>query len=291
MVFENLTPTEREIAERLPKPPARVQVQVTNIWIVEWLFDDDRQTGRELHAWANERRSGWAAHISCRSKAEVLAAIAKAAERAAESPLVPVLHLEAHGATNAEGLVGPDGAGGRELLRWDELIDPLQNLNAATRCNLVLVAAACTSISGLKAFTRGPRAPALALVGTCEPIADGRLLEAMKEFYRCLIGGRRSLDEMVDSASRESAPVALVVQPFMELAYESLVEALFFAARPIAARPLHLATEQLLTKGPAVQGDWDFMFMADRDPANADRFGLDVGALLRVLVTALLETH
>jgi hypothetical protein len=93
-----------------------------------------------------------------------------------------VLHLEAHG--DAEGLEGPDGAGGRELLRWEELTEPLRNLNVATRCNLVLVAAACTGFAAVKAFKKGPRAPALALVGPLEPIGSGRLLAALKEYYR-----------------------------------------------------------------------------------------------------------
>jgi hypothetical protein len=41
--------------------------------------------------------------------------------------MIPVLHMEAHGGN--DGLEGPDGSGGSDLLNWDALTLPLHQLN------------------------------------------------------------------------------------------------------------------------------------------------------------------
>jgi hypothetical protein len=46
-----LTASERTLIESLPKPPAVVKLQTTNIWIIEWLSTGERRTGEELHDW------------------------------------------------------------------------------------------------------------------------------------------------------------------------------------------------------------------------------------------------
>ena len=156
---EDLTNTERALFETLPGPPEVAEIRTSNVWIVEWLSADEAHTGRDLHDWMKERRPGWSVHVPCETKAEVIAAIARATERAQDSGMSPVLHLEAHGGN--EGLGGPDGKNGKEFLTWDELTEPLQKLNLATRCNLVVVVAACIGFAGIQVLRRGPRAPAL----------------------------------------------------------------------------------------------------------------------------------
>ena len=284
MGFESLTAEELELVANLPRPPARIDVRVTNIWIVEWLPAGERRTGLELKEWANEKRPRWASYNACRCKADVLAAIELAADVAARSGMIPVLHLEAHG--SPDGLAGPDGGGRVEILTWDELSGPLQELNVATRCNLVVLAAACTGIAAIKAFTKGPRAPALALIGPLASIYPGPLLAAMKEFYRRLAAGGSSLEDICESASHESAPVAVDSEPFMALNYESFIEALVSAARPLDKDDSGLATASLDSVSADLQRDWDRMFMIDLYPENAARFSLDVAALMRLLSVA-----
>jgi hypothetical protein len=211
----------------------------------------------------------------------------------------PVLHLEAHGDADGDGLAGPDGNGGRELLRWDELTDPLQRLNLATNCNLVVVVAACTGFAAIQAFYRGPRAPAVALVGPDAPVTSSNLLWATKEFYRRWTDGSANLDHIAKSASHEVAPVVFVCEPFAILAYEAMMKSLIISMRPEEQRlrlermrhrmPEGVELEHRLALLPPLppaaelQRLWDEMFLIDRYPENRERFGIDIGVIVGLI--------
>ena len=300
-----LTVAEKALIERLPAPPELAEIRTTNVWIVEWLAAEDRQTGRELHDWMKQRRQGWSVYFSCGSKQEVFAAIAKATERAHRSELRPVLHLESHG--GCMGLEGPNGHGGGERLTWDDLTKPLQDLNFATRCNLVVFVAACVGFDGIQALHCGPRAPAVALVGPDAPVSPMNLLYGAKEFYRRWLDEKSRLAEIAESASREAGTVKFEWEPFAVLAYDALVESLVRSMRPeerfksmqkIRQRLLNecgLSESEVdarmtgilaLPSWQALQQTWDEMFMIDIDPTNRHRFGLD----LRTIVDGLTST-
>lgn len=303
---DDLTDVEREILKGLPAPPATAEIRTTNVWIVEWLFPDDRPTGRLLHEWMMARRPGWSAYFSCTSKAQVIHRIESATARAQRSNMIPVLHLEAHG--DEIGLGGPDASGRPELLTWEELTDALQGLNLATRCNLVVFVAACIGFAGVKALRRGPRAPAIALVGPDATVKATNLLWATKEFYRRRMDKRPNLQEIAESASREAGTVTVELEPFTTLFYEAFVEELITSVRPSEhhrrterLRQRMLATTALsaseiedrlalsppLPSWDALQSVWDKMFMIDLYPENQERFGLDV----RTIVEAILQSR
>jgi len=233
----------------------------------------------------------------------MIAAIERATSRAQRSEMIPVLHLEAHGGD--VGLEGPDGIGGSELLTWDELTDPLQQLNLSTRCNLVIVVAACTGFAGVKALSRGPRAPAVALVGPDAPVMPSNLLWATKEFYRRWQDKSPKLDRIVTSASEEARAVTFELEPFAVLAYEAMVEQLIISMRldeqrrrveRIRRRMLAenewstVEIERRLSRLPPLpsavdlQRVWDEMFMIDLYPENRERFGLDMTAVVELVV-------
>lgn len=303
---DELTPAEQQLIETLPGPPELAEIRASNVWIVEWLPADETRTGRLLHDWMKERRHGWSAYFSCGSKNDVIAAIERATERAQRSELRPVLHLESHGGDM--GLEGPNGSGGTELLVWDEFTEPLQELNLATRCNLVVVVAACTGFAGIQALRRGPRAPAVALVGPDAPVMPSNLLWGAKEFYRRWLDEKPRLTDIAESASREAGTVTFEWEPFAILAYDALVECLVKSMRPaerlkrtenIRHRMLtetdlpeteveaRLAIMPPLPPWEWLQQTWDEMFMIDRDPTNAARFGLD----LRTIVARINAAH
>ena len=181
--------------------------------------------------------------------------------------MIPVLHLEAHG--SEDGLAGPDGSGGQDVLRWDELTGPLQRLNLATRCNLIVVVAACTGFAAIKALTRGPRAPAVALVGPDAEAFARDLLEGTKEFYRRFQDKNAGLRRIVESASQQAGRTTFEPEPFAALFYEAFVEGIIISMRSNEM--------QLMQVLPTIsQRIWDEMFMIDLYPENRARFGLDI---------------
>jgi hypothetical protein len=302
---DELTNAEREFIATLPGPPEMAVIQTSNVWIVEWLSADEPHTGRTLHNWMKDRRQGWSAYFFCQSKTEVIAAIAKAAELAQRSEMRPVLHLESHGGDL--GLEGPDGNGSTELLTWDELAESLRQLNLATRCNLVVVVAACTGFAGVQALQCGSRAPAVALVGPDAPVMPRNLLMGTKEFYRRWLDENPSLADIAESASHEADTVAFEWEPFAILVYDALVESLMKSMRPaerlerterirqrMLAENRFSAPEieaRLLLMPPlppweGLQQAWDEMFMMDLDPRNRERFGLD----LRTIVDRIIAS-
>jgi hypothetical protein len=270
------------------------RIQTTNAWIIEWLDPQYQKTGRLLHDWLQDRRPGWSAYVPCKSKADVLAAIERATVRAQQSRIRPLLHLEAHG--DKFGL-SPNELGPTEVLTWEELADPLQQLNLVAACNLVVLVAACTGFAGIKAFFRGPRAPAVVLVGPTDRIVEGDLLRGTKEFYRRWCDAEPRLSDIVESASREVGPARFEVEPFAVLAFEAVAQTLLvslradererradvYRQRMRASREFSDSEiERRLSLLPAIppaevlQEEWDRLFMIDLWPENRGKFGVDM---------------
>lgn len=302
METDILTKSERELFQKLPGLPTTAIIQVSNVWIVEWLSPNEKHTGRLLHEWMNSQRPGWSAYSMCITKQEVISAVERATNRAKQSAMVPVIHLEAHG--NEFGLA-PSNANNAEFLSWDELTEPLQALNMATRCNLIIFVAACTGFAGILALVGGPRAPAVALVGSDAEVMPSNLLEGTKEFYRRWMNGNTELQEIAASASQQ-AGILFEPEPFATLAYESMIERQIISMRP---REQRLRIERLRQRMLAetqfsaveiehclkflpstfsavqLQKIWDEMFMIDLYPENQDRFGVDMSAIVELIVS------
>lgn len=198
--------------------------------------------------------------------------IEHAAHDTESSGLIAVPHLEAHG--GEFGLEGPAASGGLETLSWDMLTEPLQRLNLATRCNLLLVVAACTGFAGIKALTRGPRAPAVAFMGPDRELLPSQILEGMKEFYRRLQDKDARLHAMAESASHQAGSVIFEPEPFVDMVYDVVVDTTIAELR----RTDRTIPQELI--GQLNQRIWDEMFMIDLYPENHERFGLDVRALV-----------
>ena len=78
---------------------------------------------------------------------------------------------------------------------------------------------------------------------------------------------------MAASASREAGGVHVAVEPFALLAYEALAERLVRQRLARAALPSAIVLQRL----------WDELFMIDIEPANRERFGLDMHAVHKIL--------
>jgi hypothetical protein len=306
--IHELSQNEAELFESLPKPPSFADIQPTNVWIVEWLLPDDQPTGRLLYEWMNHQRPGWAEYFSCKNKMEVIQAIKRAEFKTQNSEMIPVLHLESHGCE--AGLEGSDGSGGREQLTWEELTEPLQQLNLVTRCNLLVFVAACIGFAGIQTFCRGPRVAAVALIGPDDSIMPKNLLEGTKEFYRRWMDGNPALDGIAEDASREAGAVGFEPEPSVILVYESWITSLIKSIRPAEYNcrkerlrqcmfaknswsapeiESRLADLPPLPLWEELQQIWDEMFMIDLYPNNRERFGIDMKTIRETIVSSREE--
>ena len=266
---DKLTAFEEYTAE-LPGPPKRAQLTPQFVWIVEWINPGDRKTGLELHEWLQSKREGWSRYVPCTSRGDVLSALNRVTRLSIELHKTPLLHFETHG--SEDGIGATNSAGVSEGIYWQELSEVLQDLNVATRCNLIWFVVACKGIAAIKALTKGPRAPVAILAGPDRDIPEGQAILAAKEFYRSLISGEEDFTNLIDNATREMCEAVIEPEPFAVLAFESMVQHILAELRH-GNRP----DEGLL------QAKWDTMFMMDLFPENRDRFGVDVRRLLRAM--------
>ncbi len=292
---------EWSVIETLPRPSALGSVLTTNVWVVEWLSPLDRHTGRDLYEWMECRRPGWATYRACNTKEDLIHAIDLARRHALSHGSAPILHIESHGCET--GLARSSGENA-ELLSWDELTIPLQKLNLATQCNLIVVFAACVGFGGIQAFCQGPRAPAVVLVGPDANLMPSELLAGTKEFYRRCSDTNPALADIVESASREMGTVHFKYEPFATFCYEAMIGNLVKSIRPseqlarIYKRKQRLLTETELSPSEIdfrliqfplidpwenLQKIWDEMFMIDIDPGNKQRFGLNMKTIVERL--------
>lgn len=294
LVSNDLTEDEQSLFEKLPGPPVTAVVRSTNIWIIEWLPQNEQRTGKLLHEWIQVHRPGWSVYSKCEHKNEVISSIERATKKAEKYGMLPVLHLEAHGNEMCLGL--PNENGNVEVLTWDELIEPFQRLNLATRCNLIIVVAACIGFSGIKAFVRGPRAPAVVLIGPSAPIMSGNLFSWTKEFYKLRMSGNDNFTAIAVNATRKASSVSFSWEPFAVLAYDAFAKQVIISMRPdeqqkqlnrfrqrmteenvLSAKEiedrLSLITQPL--QADVTQRIWDKMFMIDLYPENRERFGVN----------------
>ena len=296
----------------LPKPPPDNYVRKPKVvWIVEWLPSNDQPTGQQLHEWISEHGRLDSRYFTCKTKKEVITTIERATlflKDKASFPM-PMLHIEAHG--NEDYLEGPDGHGGSEKLYWRELNSPLQDLNALTRCNLIVFIAACIGFAGINVFFQGPLAPAVALVGPVVPICPSDLLNATKEFYRGWREEDPCLNEIAESATREAGRVLIELEPFVNFAYEAFVEQVIVSRRSDRKRAQRERLRRLMgMKTPLskqeiekrlnvdcilpprkyrlfCQSVWNTMFMIDLFPENEKRFGINWFEILDIVESQL----
>lgn len=302
MMALELTASERTLIESLPKPPSVAKLQTTNIWIIEWLSTGERRTGEELHHWMEQQHPGWSIYNRCLAKEDVIRSIEHAAHATKQHSMVPVLHIEAHGGPIG---IAPLRDSKAELLTWDELTAPLQQLNVATNCNLIVVVAACLGFAAIQALTQGPRAPAVALVGTDSTVNESDLLLGTKEIYRRFKDEKPRLIDIAEIASGEMRGTNFEVEPFVMLAYDASIEQLIRGRRPAECQArmeryrkrMHqetsLSVEEIerrlsepleIPPSADLQTIWDHMFMIDLDSKNEERFGLNWADITRQIL-------
>jgi hypothetical protein len=162
--------------------------KVGQIWIVDSLGDDDRQTGRRL-------REDLEDHITVRNltvpvifrrvcdPTALLSSLDELQTDIEKTGRNAILHLECHGSTNCSGLVLRDGS----YVPWDDLKPRLQAINLASRFNLFLILGCCNG--GYVAQIARLEEPAAfcALLGPNNELGERDLLDGLRAFYTELL--------------------------------------------------------------------------------------------------------
>jgi len=181
-----------------------VGVSFRYVLILEWLEDDDRQTGAELHTYLQSIDMP-SVHVVCRDADDVRQAINQACLDVAQRG-IPAIQIETHGTDAYQVPVaeGGFGAGVTAVMTWNELGDWLAPLNAACDVRLLVVGAACFGLAAIAAMQLYEHvAPLAGCVGFTTEVDEKSVRDVMREFYRCIARGV-PMHETVESAAREA---------------------------------------------------------------------------------------
>jgi len=109
----------------------------------------------------------------------------------------PMIHLECHG--SAEGIHLESG----EHIAWNDLKPRLIEINLASRCNLLVVMAACYGAHLIATLDLTDRAPCWGFFGPPEEVSVEQLEHAYGPFYRSVISDKNP----IEAAKKLLAPV------------------------------------------------------------------------------------
>jgi hypothetical protein len=191
----------------LPMPPdvtLTVRVSFAYVLIIQWLRDDEPQTGEELHA--ELKRMGVPSILCrCKNSMQVWRAIVDATKRIHELG-IPAVHIEAHGVEMPEDseeeprFTGADGP----PLTWSEVGNWLAPINDASGHRMLLVGATCWgqgAIATMNIFSHC--APFAVCVGFSTEVSSKSLRAAMVLLYWGIAVKGYPFPDALDAANRE----------------------------------------------------------------------------------------
>jgi hypothetical protein len=114
------------------------------------------------------------------TKNDFLNVIKGLTERAIHEASYPVLHIEAHGSSDKQGIILQSN----EFISWDDLKPCLINLNIATKLNLLVVFSLCNGAYFASHLNPQDRAPCWGLVGPIKSLSGAELLGNFSAFYK-----------------------------------------------------------------------------------------------------------
>jgi len=163
------------------------------ISIVESLADTDKKTGELL---AHDLSLLEVFHdkglvIEClkiSNKQELLTHIESLTEDAKINNVFPILQIEVHGTSDQKGLALNSG----ENVSWNELEPYFRALNVATKCNLLVVMAACFGVHVSSNISLFDRAPYWGIIAPEKEILPNDILSTLTRFYTQLYTSEES---------------------------------------------------------------------------------------------------
>lgn len=160
----------------------------SRIAIIQSLPEGELSTGRKLFEELDTLNTNQDIGIEikfnnvCTSKDFIYIIFGLIAE-AKKTDMIPILHIEAHGISDKNGIVLASG----EVITWKELKDPLIQLNEATKNNLFVVLASCWGGYLMEILTPVDKSPCWGLIGPSDKMTAAMLLKNYTDFYVTLL--------------------------------------------------------------------------------------------------------
>jgi hypothetical protein len=178
---------------------------IGQMYIVDSLSPNDRQTGRRLREDVEDLLASRSltVPVTFRRSPDRKTLFEELEELRANVECTrryPILHLECHGTRDGLGLVLCDGS----FVAWNELKQPLQQINSASRFNLMLVLGSCNGAYLSQIARMDEMAPFCALLGPNREIFDVGLLQGLRAFYLDLFVQRDATEAF--NALRRAVP-------------------------------------------------------------------------------------
>lgn len=155
------------------------------ISIIQSLFDNDLHTGTkikediELFNFASKKDIRIEL-FDANTKKEFFGIINNLIDGVLNDASFPILHIEAHGSSDKQGIVLQSN----EFISWADLKPCLIKLNTATRLNLLVVFSLCHGAYFSSHFTPSDIAPCWGLIGPTKALGGPALLRSFSAFYK-----------------------------------------------------------------------------------------------------------
>jgi hypothetical protein len=156
-----------------------------NISVVQSLSDNDLHTGTKVKDDIDLYNFAYGRGLNielfdANTKREFIDIIASLTQKALNEASFPLLHIEAHGSSDQQGIILKSN----EFISWTDIKPHLINLNAATRLNLLVVFSLCHGAHFTSHLTPSDRAPCWGLVGPTKALKGSQLLGSFSAFYK-----------------------------------------------------------------------------------------------------------
>jgi hypothetical protein len=143
--------------------------------------------------------------IDVERKADFMETLSNIYHTVNDGSYIPIIQIEAHGSKDKSGLVMSSG----ELVPWQEMKEPLAQINKATRFDLIVCLSACHGANLAKVIDTFGRAPFWAIVGPKNEMKAGDLLKDFTRFYEELFktqNGAAAFNQLNNSIIGSIAP-------------------------------------------------------------------------------------
>lgn len=161
------------------------EARFSKVLIISSLPDDENQTGKDLYDWlrAVKHSQNWDILLEYEEVDNATALVSLLQYETSNiltTGLVPIIHIEAHGTDDEDGIFLKNGS----HVTWEDLHPYLVDLNIATRLNTILILGLCSGAHFTAHMIPSDRSPCWILIGPKSTLLDLHLRDRFKEFYR-----------------------------------------------------------------------------------------------------------